>query len=210
MPTKNILVVGAGGHGQVVVDALLEGGTAPGQMWVSDDDASIRDNFLPGIFVAVPALQPKVSGGLFHVAVGAGPTRQTLTEALIGLGGKPLLVRHPAAVVSRFADIESGTFLGARAIIGPSTNIGCGVIINQGAIVDHDSVVGSYSHIAPNATIGGGVVIGSGVLVGAGAVILPGVVIGPGAIIGAGAVVLRDVDAGVVCVGVPAKIIGRR
>lgn len=210
MPTEEILVVGAGGHGRVVVDALLEGGIAPSQMWVSDDDASIRDNFLPGIVVAVPALQPKVSGGLFHVAVGAGQTRRALTEALIGLGGKPLLVRHPAAIVSRFAEVESGTFLGAMSILGPSAKIGCGVIINQGAIVDHDSVVGSYSHIAPNATIGGGVAIGSDVLVGAGAVILPGVTIGRGAIIGAGAVVLRDVDAGAVCVGVPAKALGRR
>ncbi len=47
--------------------------------------------------------------------------------------------------------------------------------------------------------------IGDGVFIGAGAVILPGVTIGPKAVIGAGAVVLRDVEAGAMIGGVPAK-----
>jgi acetyltransferase-like isoleucine patch superfamily enzyme len=52
--------------------------------------------------------------------------------------------------------------------------------------------------------------IGSDVWIGAGCVILPGVTIGNGAIVGAGAVVSRDVPAGAVVVGVPAKVIKYR
>jgi acetyltransferase-like isoleucine patch superfamily enzyme len=47
--------------------------------------------------------------------------------------------------------------------------------------------------------------IEAGADIGAGAVILPGVTIGRGAIVGAGAVVSRDVPAGAVAAGVPAR-----
>jgi maltose O-acetyltransferase len=52
------------------------------------------------------------------------------------------------------------------------------------------------------------VTIGARVYVGAGAVILPGVTIGDDAIIGAGSVVTRDVPAGSVAAGNPARVIG--
>ena len=209
MPTDEILLVGAGGHGAVVFDALLEGGIAREQIWVSDDNAPIGERFLDGTVVSIPALQSKVAGHHFHVAVGTSLSRQALTEALIKMGGVPLTIHHPAARVSRFAEIGPGTFVGALSIVGPRAKLGRGVIVNHGAIVDHDSTVGDFCHIAPNATIGGGVAIETQGLVGAGAVILPGIRVGAGATIGAGAVVLRSISAGGVYVGVPARPMSR-
>jgi lipopolysaccharide O-acetyltransferase len=49
--------------------------------------------------------------------------------------------------------------------------------------------------------------IGARVWIGEGALILPGVTIGDGAIVGGGAVVTRDVPAGAVVVGVPARVV---
>jgi acetyltransferase-like isoleucine patch superfamily enzyme len=55
-----------------------------------------------------------------------------------------------------------------------------------------------------------GVTIGRDVWVGAGCVILPGVTIGDGAVLAAGSVVTKDVPAGAVVGGVPAKVIKAR
>lgn len=50
------------------------------------------------------------------------------------------------------------------------------------------------------------VTIGDGCDLGCNAVILPGVTLGPGVQVGAGAVVTRDLPAGAVAVGVPARV----
>jgi acetyltransferase-like isoleucine patch superfamily enzyme len=54
------------------------------------------------------------------------------------------------------------------------------------------------------------VVLQQGVWVGAGAKILKGVCVGSHAIIAAGAVVTRDVPAGMIVAGIPARVIGKR
>jgi acetyltransferase-like isoleucine patch superfamily enzyme len=52
--------------------------------------------------------------------------------------------------------------------------------------------------------------IGNDVWLGAGVVVTAGVTIGDGCIIGAGAVVTKDIPAGCIAAGVPARVIGKR
>ncbi len=52
--------------------------------------------------------------------------------------------------------------------------------------------------------------IGNDVWLGAGVVVTAGVTIGEGCIVGAGAVVTKDLPAGSIAVGVPAKVVGQR
>ena len=52
--------------------------------------------------------------------------------------------------------------------------------------------------------------IGNDVWLGTGVVVTAGVTIGDGCIIGAGAVVTKDIPAGSIAVGVPAKVVGQR
>lgn len=55
----------------------------------------------------------------------------------------------------------------------------------------------------------GKLVIGNRVFIGAGAIVLPGVSIGDDCIIGAGSIVTRDIEAGSLVAGNPARVIGR-
>jgi maltose O-acetyltransferase len=51
------------------------------------------------------------------------------------------------------------------------------------------------------------IVIGDNVWLGGGVIVLPGVTIGPDTVVGAGAVVTRDLPAGVLAVGNPARVV---
>lgn len=56
----------------------------------------------------------------------------------------------------------------------------------------------------------GGIVIQDDVWLGYGVIVLDGVTIGQGAVIGAGSVVTKDIEAGFIAAGVPAKALSRR
>jgi sugar O-acyltransferase (sialic acid O-acetyltransferase NeuD family) len=209
MHTDDVFLVGAGGHGKVVLDALLECGIPLHRVRISDEAQTLQGTLFMGCRVDPLVLVDEMVGASFHIAIGTAHIRRRLFDAVIMHGALPLTVTHPAASVSRHSSLGAGCFVAAKSIIAPGAKLGNSVILNHGAIVDHDCNVGDFSHIAPNATLGGGVRVGASVLIGAGSTILPGIVIGAGAIIGAGAVVTTDIDAGETHVGVPAaNIIG--
>lgn len=99
--------------------------------------------------------------------------------------------------------IAGGTFIDPDFCfliqIGDETTLSLDVLI-----LAHDASTRrhvGYSRVAP-------VRIGRRVFVGARAVILPGVTIGDDAVIGAGSVVTRDVPAGTLAAGNPARVLG--
>jgi sugar O-acyltransferase (sialic acid O-acetyltransferase NeuD family) len=209
MPTEVTIVVGAGGHSKVVVDALLRSGMSREALYVVDRDPSRIGKDILGIAIRADS---DVTPGMFafHVAVGDCAARQRIHEKYAALGGRPVTVIHPGATISSFSTIAGGSFIAAGAVIGPAATVADGVIVNHGAVVDHDCRLGAFSHVAPNATLGGAVTIGARALVGAGATILPGVTIGDDSVVGAGAVVLRTVEPNETYAGVPASRITRR
>lgn len=97
-------------------------------------------------------------------------------------------------------------------------NSGCrfqdqgGIEIGDGSLIGHNAVFTTLNHdLLPSRRADmhpARVVIGRGVWFGANVTVLPGVRIGDGAVVGAGAVVTKDVPAGAVVVGVPAKQVG--
>lgn len=105
--------------------------------------------------------------------------------------------------------IGEGTIIGQKAVLdGRAT-------LHIGNHVDIASEVMIYNaqhdiHSPEFAPIEAPVTIKDYVFIGPRAIILPGITIGEGAVIGAGAVVTKDVQAGDVVGGVPAKPIGKR
>jgi sugar O-acyltransferase (sialic acid O-acetyltransferase NeuD family) len=114
---------------------------------------------------------------------------------------------HPESSVCATASIGAGTQILAQALVSSDVRIGEACIINHRAGADHECELGDGVHLAPGSTLCGCVQIGKNVLIGAGAVVLPRLKIGNNTVVGAGAVVTRDLPAGVVAIGNPARII---
>lgn len=207
MLTDPWVIVGAGGHARVVMDALLCSADTQNLYVFADDDVALHGVEMLGVAVLAASTQLIKIGTRFHVAIGDNRKREILFHRFVAVGGVPFSVRHPGACVSQFVNFSEGSFVAARAVVAPASVIGMGVIINHSAVVDHDCRVGDFSHVAPGATLAGGVVLGCGVLVGAGARVLPGITIGAEAVIGAGAVVTADVPSHAKVVGVPGRVI---
>lgn len=201
-----IVVMGPGGQGRVVLDALLASGrTVAGVL----DDGSDQGEIWGVPVIGRPETwgEHAADGVAFAVAMGDGRRRRALGEAMLAAGATLAAVVHPAATVSARARLGRGVHILAGAAIGPDAVVGDFSIANQNAAVDHDCVLGVAVGLGPGVTLPGGVQIGDGAFVGAGATLLPGVRVGPGAVVGAGAVVTKDVPAGVTVAGNPARVL---
>jgi UDP-perosamine 4-acetyltransferase len=208
---SGVLLLGGGGHGAVVLDALLSGNVRVTGVL----DPSLK----PGCAVlGVPVLgddsyletidreRHRLANGL-----GANPTirqRRELFLRLTGAGFSFLTIRHTTAIVGREVRIGSGAQLMAGSVVQPRVRIGRNAVVNTRSVVEHDVVLGPHAFLGPGAILCGHVRVGRSGFVGAGATVLPGIHIGSHAIVGAGAVVADDVPDGWVVAGSPARRMG--
>lgn len=205
--SRPLVIVGFGGHGRVLADAL----TAAGReiRGVLDRNAQAiegTDLAWLGTDERHEGLDPDevdLVHGVGHV--GDAKLRRSIARRLEADGFRFATVVHPTAVVSSGAVLYDGAQVMAGAVVQTGARIGAFAIVNSGAVVDHDCCIGAYAHIAPGAALSGDVSLGEGALVGTGAAVIQGVSVGVGAIVGAGAAVVRDVAAGATVVGVPAR-----
>ena len=200
-PEARWVVLGASGHGKVVLATLLELGEEVAA--VLDDDRGLWGSELLGVPVDGPIVGAGGGGRSAILAIGDNRDRQRLSAS------GPFRWRavvHPTARVHPSVRLGEGAFVAAGAILQPDVVIGPHAIVNTGATIDHDCVVGPCAHVAPGAHLAGDVTIGEGSLIGIGACVTPGVNIGDWAIVGAGAAVVRDLGAGLTAVGVPARL----
>ena len=115
------------------------------------------------------------------------------------------------AVIYKHNQFKTGTQLPMN------TKVGGGLVFpHYGCqIIHYDAILGENVHIFQGVTIGGmrgkGVPrIGNNVILFSGAKVVGDIVIGDNAVVGAGAVVNKDVPAGSVVAGVPAKVVSQK
>jgi sugar O-acyltransferase (sialic acid O-acetyltransferase NeuD family) len=208
-----VLGVGAGGHAKVVLEILAadDGYDVVGLLDADSGRAGARLLGVP-ILGGDELLEPKYDAGVSHAFIGLGGAsdthpRRRLYQRVRSIGFDIVSVVHRTAVVSPSAGIGRGATIAAGSVVGPDAALGENVIVNTAAVVDHDCRVGDHVHIAIGARLASGAEVADGAHIGAGATVLQGLRVGEGAVVGAGAVVVRDVEPGVVVVGVPATVL---
>ena len=131
--------------------------------------------------------------------------RKKVYELYASLGFTFATVISPKATVSRFATIGEGTVILNGVNVAANTHIGRFVKLNTMCNIMHDNVIGDFVTVSPNALTLGYVTIEENAFLGGNCTILPYKKVGAGATVGAGAVVTKDVAAGQVVKGNPAK-----
>ncbi|MGB4073098.1 acetyltransferase [Pseudomonas sp.] len=133
-------------------------------------------------------------------------TRHQTTRALLAAGAELGQFIHPELELE-MVELGLGSYLQQYTVLQADVRLGRNCSVSAGSIINHECRLGDSVFIAPGANLCGKVEVGDGVFVGASAVVLPRLRIGAWATIGAGAVVTRDVPAGAVVVGNPARIL---
>ena len=210
---KPVIVLGAGGHAKVIVEALRRSSiTIIGLTDILPEKkgASLSGAPVIGDDSAVLGYSPEdvlLANGIG--SIGLPEERRRIFEGFKEKGYMFASVLHPSAVVSSDVLVSEGAQVMAGAVIQPGCVIGRNAIINTSASIDHDAVIGDHVHIAPGATISGAVRVGSGTHIGAGATVIQGITIGSGCVVGAGSLVIRDVAGNSTVMGAPAKEVRR-
>ena len=205
-----LLLIGAGGHGGVVLDLLLQ--TKKYSIaGIIDLKERLGDKVLGIPIVGTDKDLPRFfKDGIKHCFISVGSVGDTrLRIKLVDLARKsgfifPNLI-HPLAYISPTASLGEGNYIAPGVVVNANAKISDHCIINTGAIIEHDCKIGDFAHISPGVVLSGGVSIGDHSHLGAGSVVIQNLKIGAKTIIGAGSIVTKNVGDGILAYGNPCE-----
>jgi len=149
------LILGSGGHGRSVADAIrAQGDDVVGFL----DDSRPADELVAGVPVLGP-LRLAWDVKTLQCLEGASPP----DRFVVAIGNPDLrqrVVIHPRACVSPSAQLDPGCVVLAGAVVNADARLERGVLVNSGAVVDHGAICGAYSQLGVNASMAGGARLG--------------------------------------------------
>lgn len=141
------------------------------------------------------------------LGVGSPRAKKKFVDIALGLGFRFATLIHPETKMGENVRIGTGVVVAAGNYFTVDIVVGDYAMINLNCTIGHDASIGRFASIQPHCTIAGYTVVGEGTELGSNVTTNPGKSIGAWSLMGAGAVVVKDIPAGVVAVGIPAKVI---
>ena len=135
---KRLLILGAGGHGNVVKEIAESRGY----------ETSFLDDRNPNAIGSIRDLEQIChSFDECFIAIGNADIRSDLMNRLEQLHRMIPVLIHPTAYISPSAAIGTGTVVAPHATIHTNAIIGKGSIVSINAVIDHDVKIGDFCHI---------------------------------------------------------------
>jgi len=166
----NVIIVGAGGQGRVIADAIQCSSRNNSPLSLGgflDDNPGLetRESTRPRILGRIADIH-RVPHDAVVVGIGDNATRRRLFVDLEAQGENIIYIVHPDAVVAGDVLIGRGTVIFAGVVVNAGSFIGSNVILNTGCTVDHNAKIESHVHICPGVHLAGGITVGEGAFVG--------------------------------------------
>ena len=161
-----LIIIGAGGHGQVVREvavSLKKYLTENNMENIIFLDDRYREAF--NIEQRYGTIAYNITGICenywkyideeteFYPAFGDNVKRLEWEEKISQTGGKIATIIHPTAYIAESVKIKSGTVIFPKAIVNSGCEIGHACIINMGAIIDHGCILEDGCHINSGAIV---------------------------------------------------------
>ncbi len=211
----NIVIIGAGGDGIVVAEAVRQCAEAGQRIQLAGflDDTHARGARVCGVpvFGSTDEWAQAPQDCLFVPAIQKVRDMPRRAARLAGLGipdARWGRIIHPSAVVARGSRVSGGVFIASFVTVQPGAAIGPCASIRSGANIGHDVAVEYLAYVGPNATLCGCATVGYAAHVGPNSVVLDGKVVGRFAVVGISSAVTKDVPEGWVVLGNPAQRVG--
>lgn len=151
-----IVIIGAGGHGKVIADAILKESKNE-LIGFIDDKINVGEIIYGNYKVIANSSDNHIMtlANAFIVAIGNNEVREIIFNKF-NVKLIPATVVHPSSVLALDTNIGKGSVILAGVIINPGVEIGINTIINSKSLIDHDVQIGNHVHIGQAAIIGSG------------------------------------------------------
>lgn len=144
-----LVILGAGGLGQVVGDLALQDHRFDEVIYLDDKAFEIISGSCSDY------LSYKDDRTEFYPAFGNNELRKNWIEKLQENKCPLLTLVHHTAYVSPTCTLGAGTVVMPNSVVNTNTTVEEGCIINIGALVDHDCILEECVHVAPGAVVKG-------------------------------------------------------
>ncbi len=212
---KNIVIIGASGHGSVILDCIEKEGKYNVLGFV--DSFKKRGRKQNGYEILgsehdLPDLIEMFNLYGCIVAIGDNWTRKRVVDRISGIAPNLHFISaiHPKAIIGKEVHIGRGTVIMPGSIVNANAEIGDFCILNTNSSLGHDSLMEDFSSMSSGVCAGGGFYLGKFSAVCIGAHIIEHVKVHEHSIIGAGSLVIKNIPGYVVAYGSPARVVRER